>query len=176
MAYIVDSYSESNYVGTSSLLYSAQSKVGQSFTGDGGILSSAKFYLRKVGSPTGNAVVKIYAHTGTFGSSSMPTGTSLATSDTFDVSTLTTANQLINFNFSGANKIQLIDETKYVVVIEYSGGDASSYILVGLDATSPTHDGNYYSTYGASSSVDTCFYVYADDTDSIVGPFPTFKR
>ncbi len=97
---IVDSYSESNHSNVYASLYNGFfTKFGQSFTGDGKILDSCKFYLKKVGSPTGMAVATIYAHTGTFGNGGKPTGSPLATSDNFDVSTLTVSNQLITFNF-----------------------------------------------------------------------------
>ena len=71
MAQVVDSYSESNQNALVSLYDQNVSRAkGQSFTGDGGTLDSAKWHLSKIGSPTGNAVVYIYAHTGTFGTSS----------------------------------------------------------------------------------------------------------
>ena len=91
MSTIIDSYSESNYVtagyGMSPLGYG----VGQSFTGDGKTLSSVKFYARKVGSPTGNIYAKIFAHSGTYGTSSVPTGTELAVSGAVDVTTISTS-------------------------------------------------------------------------------------
>lgn len=174
MSVIVDSYSESNFYRSYWTLFDNiddhSHKVGQSITGNGGILDSAIFYLRKVGSPTGNAYAKIYAHDGTFGTSSIPTGTALATSDEYGVSNLTTSYQLITFTFSGANKITLTDETKYVVTIEYDNGTyLVDYIRVGLDETSPTHGGNLsgYSTeegWLPSGSWDLCFYVYRDET------------
>lgn len=179
MAYIVDSYSESNYDFSSRIAGSTWG-VAQSFTGDGGTLDSVKFYLKKSGSPTGNAVAKIYAHTGTYGTSSAPTGIALATSDNFDVSTLTGSFALSTLIFSGANKITLTNGTKYCVSIEYSGGTYGvDDVSVGHDESSPTHDGNkssYDDGWTTFSNKDACFYVYADDTEPIVGPFPTFKR
>ena len=63
-----------------STVYSDVPGTGQSFTGNGGTLDSCVFELGKSGSPTGNAVAKIYNHTGTYGTSSKPTGAALATS------------------------------------------------------------------------------------------------
>lgn len=165
MAQIIDSYSETNQ-NTSAADYAE----GQSFTGDGGILNSAKFYLKKAGSPTGSAYAKIYAHSGTFGTSSVPTGSPLATSGAFDISTLTTSFQLITFTFTGANKITLTNGTKYIVTLEFSGYTPSypNYVWTGIDTSSPTHGGNLcYKDSGGSwnavSAYDTCFYVYKDD-------------
>lgn len=101
---------------------------GQSFTGDGFRVVGVIFNMKKTGSPTGNAVCKIYAHSGTYGSSSVPTGTALATSDALDVSTLSTTATDKTFIFSSSNKIQLDSGTYYCAVIEYSNGDASNYI------------------------------------------------
>lgn len=158
------SYSESNnQVGEEAYLCSVYAtESGQSFSSGGGVLDSAKFYLHKTGSPTGNATAKVYAHTGTYGTSSLPTGSVLATSDTFDVSTLTASNQLITFSFSGANRITLAS-SYYFVVVSYSGGDADNIVHPGRDASSPTHDGNAADDYGgwtATATHDQIFYVY----------------
>ena len=164
---VCDSYSESNYGTLASLYTGDYTACGQSFTGDGKPLHSAVFYLRKNGLPTGNAVVKIYAHTGTFGDSSKPTGAALATSDVFDVATLTTSLALITFNFTGANRITLADGTYYVVVIEYSGGDSSNRVYVAKDDSSQTHEGNGCNSTDSlswsSTSSDRVFYVYTGD-------------
>ena len=123
-------------------------KISQSFTGNGGKITSAQFYFEKVGSPTGQAVIKIYAHQSTFGTTSEVVGSALATSNTFDVATQQTQN-FLNIAFSGINQIRLNDGTHYVMTVEYSGGDVSNYVGVGIDTDSPTHPGNagYYSTF-----------------------------
>lgn len=109
----VDSYSEANRDSEWSIFGAASSAVSQSFTATGVTLDSAKFYLRKsVGSPTGNATAILYAHSGTFGTNSVPTGSALATSDPFDVSTLTSSFQLATFNFTGVNRYALVNGTK----------------------------------------------------------------
>jgi len=160
---IVDSYSESNQ-NASMDLYGDGNGKGQSFTGDGGTLNSVIFYLNKSGSPTGSAYAKIYAHSGTFGTSSVPTGAALATSDGVNVSGIDTDYELVTFSFSGTEKITLTNGTKYVVTVEYSGGDADNYLQTGFDNLNPTHDGNfsslYLGTWSANSDYDLCFYVY----------------
>jgi len=143
----IDSYSEINKDNGMAIRNGSTTKLAQSFINSSrSILTSCKFYLEKSGSPTGNAVAKLYAHSGVYGTSSVPTGSPLATSDNFDVSTLTTSYQLIIFNFSGSNQYEMSGSTYYCISIEYSGGNASNYIVLGFDWSSPTHLGNM-STY-----------------------------
>lgn len=161
----IDTYSESNrdssYVRYTAVAFLAQSFTNTSFSR----LATAKFYIRKIGSPTGNCKAHIYAHTGTFGSTGKPTGSPLATSDDVDVSTLPTSLTLTTFTFSGANKINLSAATKYCVAIQGAGADGSNAIEVGYDASSPGHSGNGSfsndSTGSAwnSDTVDLCFDV-----------------
>lgn len=178
MAVIVDSYSENNvsyYSGIYEDHDGSSRAKGQSFASNGGVLNSCSFLLKKINSPTGNCYAKIFAHTGTYGTSSKPTGSALATSDAFDTSILTGDGQLISFNFSGANKITLENGTYYVVVIEYDGGSETNQVGVGQDETSPAHSGNssiFINPDWYEGGYDLCFYVYGD----IVSPFPTFFR
>src|SRR3990167_9175266 len=159
----IDSYSESDYDTDFSVASGTAVGVSQSFTGDGSTVVNAKFYIYKSGSPTGNATANIYAHSGVFGTSSVPTGAALATSDSVDVATLSTSISLVNFAFSGANQITLTNGTKYVVTIEYSGGGGANTVRVGYDASSPSHAGNNALFQGgvwtANSGRDTIFYV-----------------
>lgn len=161
---IADSYSESNQDDEIGIYNGYYDSVGQSFTATEGTLSSCKFYLSKTGSPTGSAYAKLYAHTGTFGINGVPTGSPLATSDAFDVSTLTGYYALKTFTFSGANQIELTNGTNYVIVVEYSGGDSSNYVLVGLDLSTLAHSGNgVYSISGSwysDANTEAIFYVY----------------
>lgn len=162
----VSSYSESNQDATTSLQdVTATSACGQSFPGNNGILSSIRFYLKKTGSPTGTAVAKIYAHSGTFGSTGVPTGAALATSETLTVSTLTVSYALTEFKFEDPNNITLSTGTNYFVVIEYTAGSAGNTVDVGRDGSSPGHGGNFAtyasSTWSAVSTSDACFYVYS---------------
>jgi hypothetical protein len=155
---VVDSYSETNASNSTWLYSGSTTKVGQSFTVSSDvILTSAQFYLKKSGSPTGNAVAKLYAHSGTYGTSSKDTGSALATSDNFDVSTLTTSNQLISFTFSGANQYSMT-AGYYCITLEYSGGDVSNKVVFNFDSTSPTHSGNFFTTVPQDVN-DCCFYV-----------------
>lgn len=167
---IIDSYAE-GYSGGHFSLYSTQvTRVAQSFAVTGAAtLGSCKFYLFRNNSPTGNIVAKLYAHSGVYGTSSEPTGAALATSDTIDVTTLSASSQLVTFTFSGANQYSLSAATKYVISVEYAGGDGSNYIGVGSDSTSPTHSGNTISYNGAYSiwaGTDVPFYVYSTSSNN----------
>lgn len=161
---VVDSYNESNqsttftYGNTSS----SASIFGQTFTGDGSIISSVKFYIAKRAGITGNIFARIYAHSGTFGTSGVPTGSVLASSTAFDASTLTTSLGLAEFSFTSSNKISLDSGTKYVVVIDCEGTSSSLSIDVGVDNSSPSHAGNYVDddpAWTAYSGIDAPFYV-----------------
>lgn len=172
MAVLTDSYSESNQNRNSSLSgdETGNTHCGQSFTGDGGILNSVKFYLKKLNSPTGNINAYIYAetHDTAFGTDSLGTGDILATSDNFDVTSLGTSYSLSTFTFSGSNKITLTNTTKYVVVVKYDATISSvGSLFVGYDDSSASHNGNYVRIYNnnwySDSAADCCFYVYVDD-------------
>jgi len=158
-----DSYDFANDGGDNTV-YSTYPEAYQSLTSGGGTLDSVVIDLKKVGSPTGSAYAKIYAHTGTYGTSSEPTGSILATSDALNVAGLTTSYVETPIVFSGAERIELSSQY-YCLVIEYTGGDGSNYLAVSYDASSPTHDGNQgYETSGSGytpqSSYDMCFEIY----------------
>jgi len=126
-------------------------------------LSSAKFYINKLGSPTGNANYKVYAITGTPGSSAVPTGSALATSDNLNVATLTTSYVLTELQFSGANSI-VLNTGNYALTVEYSGGDTLNYVGPGYNSTSTdagANGGVYFSgAWNAFAGDDLPFYVY----------------
>lgn len=154
---VIDSYSEAN-----SDVASGFEKMGQSFTGNGNSIGKVKWYVASVsGSPSGNCYAAIYAHSGTFGTSSVPTGSALATSNSVDMSTISSGS-LVSFTF--ATPYGTTNGTKYVVTLEFSSYDSGNTLSVGVDFTSPTHSGNrcHYSSgsWIASATQDYCFYVY----------------
>lgn len=159
---LIDSYSESN----GSIWYATNSVdgiVGQSFTAIASSLTQAKFYLRRGGgTPTGSIYAKLYAHSGTFGSTGVPTGAALATSDPIDSATIG-SESLFTFTFSGANRYTLVGGTKYFIVLDaLASGNGTNYISIRSDNTAPTHSGNMASNTGAwaaASSDDLAFYV-----------------
>jgi hypothetical protein len=146
---VIDSLSQT---GTSNYsLYSGSTiGVSQSFTNETtSVLDSLQVRLARSGSPTGDVTARIYAHTGTFGTSSEPTGAALATSENVDSSGLnpigtSTTGNYYTFTFTGVNRITLSAATKYCLVIAYSGGDSSNKVVVGLQSTGggSLHSGN----------------------------------
>jgi hypothetical protein len=181
MANIIDSYSESNYNSTAdfSLYNGSFGWRGQSFTGNGSTLGKVTLYARKLGTPTGSVSVQIFAHSGTYGTSSIPTGSALATSDSFDPTTLSSSYALTDITFSGGNQITLTNGTHYVFVATGTTSDGSNNMQIGGDNTSPTAAGNESTssdgtTFTASSSVDLCFYVY--DNAVVLLPHAQFNN
>ena len=155
--------------------------LAQSFTGSGLTLNSAQVYGNIFGSPTGTVCLKIYAHSGTYGTSSIPTGTALAISDLLDVTTFVTnpSIALINFVFSGANKIVLSNGTNYVLSFEGVSlvADGSNVPVIYRDSTSSTGSGNYSSelsgVWTAVSNQDMLYNVYGDSTGPLLDKYST---
>jgi hypothetical protein len=163
---VVDSYDTSGAaIDTGGFLYASFPQEGQSFTPNAtGNIESVKFFLKRTGTTPGNAVARIYAHAGTYGSSSVGTGTPLATSNAVDISACSTATyQAFTFTFPAGEQIQLTSGTRYVAVVEYTGGDGSNYLVIGFDNSSPSHGGNRVYKNGSSwvswSAGDCAFEV-----------------
>ena len=155
-----DSYPSSNQNTQQFISGGWYNSVGQTFTTTTqavGILTKATFYLRKVSSPTGNAVAELYATSG-----GAPTGSALATSDTFDVSTLTGSFALTDFIFNDSYNMSA--STVYCICVTYTSGGGSDYLEIGTDS-SPSHSGTGYRETGGwfSFSEDVIFYAYKDD-------------
>lgn len=180
---LIDSYDESNYNYTSYLMGHHPSDnphisaEGQSFTmlSSDRMITSCKFYLYKLGSPTGMAHAVLYAHQGIYGTNSTPIGDALATSDDFDVSTLTTSIQLITFTFNSSQQYLMKANTYYCIAFENPmSGTINVYNcpLMGFEWGSPTHSGSNFlfknsSYFPAFTSFDTVFYVYGRQTGGV---------
>jgi len=156
-----DSYSETNQDSVSSLSGSGNG-IGQAFTSNGGIITSAKFNLSAAGAVTGTIVADLYAITGSYGTTAVGTGSPLATSDSVDVSILTTSPTLITFRFSGANLYLMTAGVHYVILCRIVSTSGS--IRVGIDVSSPSHFGNWSvlnsGSWTPDSGRDACFYIY----------------
>ncbi len=145
-------------------MYSGNNTVaGQAFAASTESMSGVSFRLWKTGSPTGTAVAKLYACSGTPGSTGVPTGAALATSSQFDVSQLNAYSTWYPFNFSTPYSGSA---GNYCITIEYSGGNSSNYIYVNDNTAS--HAGNeFYNNSGsnvANASRDLCFKLYGYTT------------
>ncbi len=171
---IIDFYAESNQNAVTSLSDAASHSAGQSFTGDGNDLHQSTFYIKKINSPTGNILSRLYAHSGTFGTDSEPTGAALASSDTIDVSTLSTSLALVDFDFS--TPFTLVDGTKYCINCEYTGGDATNRVDLGADTSSSTHAGNLFNTpdlivWSTFATFDGIFYTRTELLNTVSDRF-----
>jgi len=87
---VVDSLAETGFAWDGHAVYGVNyTKMGQAFTpSSSGNLTSAQFYFYNDGLLTGTAVARLFAISGTYGTDAKPTGSALATSDNFDVSTI----------------------------------------------------------------------------------------
>lgn len=142
------------------------SKEAQSYESDFLFeLDKVVLRLKRVGTPDGTAYVKIYDHSGVMGTSSVPTGTALATSDPFDPSTLELSIASVEFEFSGDERIDQDPDTKYCIALEYDGGDSSNYIAMHADNADYSHPGNaamWIGSWMAQATMDLCFFVYGN--------------
>jgi len=138
--------------------------VGQSFTGDGSLLSRAAFQLTEQGNITGGTLVaKLYSHTGTYGTSSNRLSL-LATSEAINATDLPPTVEFTEFNFATAYKT--IDNTKYVILIEVATtitGTSSPSCRVWYDDSTPSHSGNKCTNTGTDSGHDTNFRIWSDN-------------
>jgi hypothetical protein len=142
--------------------------IGQSFTTPAsttatrnlGCYARSRFYIKKVGSPTGSIVSRLYTHGGSLGTTSVPT-TRLASSINVDVSTLQTASSLVEFPFDKP-WYQFASGTNYVVTLEFTGS-TTDYVVAGYDASAPSHAGNMCvhgtGSWTAQAGRDLCFYA-----------------
>lgn len=100
-------------------------RIGQKHTFGDHNISKVSFYLKKFGAPTGNATVVIRKV-----SDNSVLGTSV---ESFDVSTLTTSYGWIDFTFSPSVDISGLEVR---VLLEYQGGSASNYVIIGCTTPS----------------------------------------
>lgn len=166
---VLDSYSSSNVNDEVNMeLTGGFTGFGQSFTTPSGIsytLHTAKFYLKYSGSCSGNLVAKLYAHTGTYGSGGLGSGSALAVSSNYDCSTLGSTLGAVILSFD--DSYTLSQNTHYVISVEQGSG-FSGTVKVGTDSSSPTHGGNamYYASGWVADSRDGAFEVYGTEVVS----------
>lgn len=186
MSTLIDSYSESNYThGYVCTDVGHIQVIGQTFTGIKDYkLTSAKFYLENWNSATGDVSILLYAHTGTFGTDGEPTGPLLATSDSIDVSTISSSYELVEFTFSGENEY-VLEDASYCIAVYYNEGtynaniDLAVGLAVGFDITGSA-EGNLFGfeiDWFTNGTYDTCFYVYGEPVGPTIGekyPLPAF--
>lgn len=111
--------------------------VGQSFSTEGMLLITGFcLTMDRTGTPTGNVLVNVRAHTGTYGTSSVPTGSVLVASLEYDIAAVAAT------------------PTAYWLPLTTSLPVAAAYYTVEIDLTGITGDGsnyiNVYSRLGGS--------------------------
>jgi hypothetical protein len=159
---LIASYSESNQNYNGAL--ATGQKLGQSVMGIGESMPLCKFYLKREGTGGGgNFIAKVYAHSGTFGTSSVPTGSSLVDSNPVAVSTLGLAYTLISFIFD--TPYTLANGTPYVIVLDFTGTTSGgNQPVFGAKSGNPHGAGNdclyYDGAWHANASVGLCYYLY----------------
>ncbi len=98
------------------------------------LLTKAVFKLKvAAGTPIGTAIAELYATDAA--SPPAPTGGVLATSDTYDVTTLDSTYRDVTFTFSGAQIISLAASTEFFIAVRNGAADASNNVHVRGDAT-----------------------------------------
>lgn len=116
--------------------------------------------MKTNGSPSGSFQFTIYAHSGTYGTSSVPTGAVLATSDTVNVSSLTASYATYTTYFTGANAISLTTGQRYVLTCNYANTSYPNAIFF-KNKTPSFHGGNQSykagGTWTALSGYDVVF-------------------
>jgi len=159
----IDTYAVGNQDAGISMYNDNNEQVGFALAYTGEAIQSVQFYLKKTGSPAGDIKAKIFASTGSVGSTAKPTGSMLAESVSLSPSVLTGSYVMTELTFEGPYTTSSAD---YCVLIEYSGGDASNYIEVGTDSSTPSHGSNTFATdakdsgWAEDATQDLIFDIY----------------
>lgn len=113
--------------------------AGQTFTASASYtITGFILKLSKTGSPTGDIKANLYAISG-----GVPTGSPIASSATFDVSTLTGSQTDTTFTFT--SPVAITSGTSYALTIETEAnyvGDGSNRIDMGIDTSNPYSGGS----------------------------------
>lgn len=115
--------------------------------------------MKTNGTPSGSFQFLIYAHSGTYGTSSVPTGAALATSDTVTVASLTASYASYTTYFTGANAISLTAGQRYVLTCNYSTTSFPNSIYF-KNKTPSFHGGNqsyFAGSWNALAAYDIIF-------------------
>ena len=143
-------------------------RVAQSWDAGASVseLTGATVFLRRTGQPRGVLMLNIKAHSGTYGTSSVPTGGILVGAIPIAVdATISTSETLY---FGALSGLTPSTNTKYTLEIDGNEiqGDVSNHCSVRVD-TSPSHGGNFSTNatgigaYTAVSGEDAIFKIYS---------------
>jgi hypothetical protein len=157
-------------------------QFAQSFTAKGGRLHSAKFNLGPHAGATGNVCAHLYASTGVIGSTAMPTGAPLATSEIKDASTMGAG--WIEFLFTGANAVDMVAGTVYCIAVDATPVTVAPIAI--YYAAAGTHAGNMSGQlYGGNpwgawpAGNDLPFQLYIEGApkfkENVIGGYPAVR-
>jgi len=137
-------------------VYSTQS-MGQSFTSPSGAYEITEIQVQglRTNSPAGNITAHIYAHSGTFGVSGIPTGSSLGSSDGVLMSGISTSLGTTTFSFS--TPYELTASTNYFFVLAAPDATPSSNNYQFWGKTPSACSGNNAYSSGASWSAQAAY-------------------
>jgi hypothetical protein len=148
--------------------------IGQSFTGNGSLLSGCAFGMENYNNLcTANYLrAYLYAHTGSFGTSSIPTGSPLAVSiDSLAPLTLPSSDYTPSGLFHFDSTYTLTNGTKFVMVVRYIGCGGGNNVNVGMKTSATEGEGNAsYSEDGVNWTYNSRRVKY-----EIFGIPPTFS-
>ena len=177
MSALINVYDETHANGN---LYGFSTKAQTFYNGGKSTLTSSAFYIANGNSATGSVVSCIYSLGGEPNKSGIPSAL-LATSDSIDISTISSSLSKVSFTFSGVNQIELLANMYYVVSIEPT--ITSGYLDVQDDEDIQYYLGNMSAKIGGfwvsatPSGLGTpypfnmVFWVYGDFPSS---PLPHF--
>lgn len=157
----------------------ADDRPGQSFVAQGGILDEIQVYFGPDTDTDGYAQIRVYEHTGTFGTSSAPLNyvpyDETPTPDWIAQSARVYCDTSIVdgwkvFEFTGADRIRLEADTYYVFILDWQSNDRiyDNTIATVHDSVTPIHPGNVYMDgYSATNcrpwpTLDMWFKVYEE--------------
>jgi len=142
-------------------------------------VSKVKLKLRKLGSPSGNLWVEIHSSvSGTSAAKNTSTNIVGQASDNVAASGIGSSFASQDFTFSGTKPPLSLGVTYYLVVYGDFSVSSSAFVLVGLDASSPSYgDGRYWEINGSlawtgNADVDLVFELY--ETSSTEGTLESF--
>lgn len=155
--------------GTGNSSCSVGEHQAQSFLGDGRALKSVRVRMRAGVADAGVVSAVLYAHSGTFGTSSVGTGAALATSTTSVAHTsiaTTNPGTWVTLDFDGS--FTLVNGTPYVIAVQTTV--SSVFVYVSSAGTAPGNKAVFTSgAWSSQSTTDLNFGVYAVEASSVVG-------
>lgn len=143
---------------------------GQTFTTDSdtNYLTKVLLSLQKVGSPSGNINVSIYATSG-----GLPTGAALATKS---ISASAVNSSMSSHEFEFASPVSVSPSTVYAIVVSVPSGDGGNNVQWGYAGSDSYAGGNRVESSNSGSSWSAQTYDAGFEVYGYVDPFGTSGR